>query len=212
MMKKLSIIVPVYNQEELITRALDSIPKRDDIEVLVVNDGSTDNTYLECVEWSSQNQDLEVILCNLSENRGLGNAKNIGYTIASGEYVNQLDSDDYLITEEYERVIDELDGTDIVYSDIEINSGEIFHVNEATQSQYCSGCARFIRREFLGDTRCPTIRATEDYYLNEALQKKPHTDKFTGIVSYHYNFPRNGSLYDQYVKGELKVEVENNDI
>lgn len=206
-MKKLSIIVPVYNQEGLIKRALDSIPKRKDIEVIIVNDGSTDNTYLECVEWASQNTNIEVILCGLGENKGLGNAKNVGYTLANGEYVNQLDSDDYVITEKYEKVIDELDGTDIVYCDIEINSGEIFHINKETQSKYCSGCARFIRREFLGETRCPTIRATEDWYLNEALQKKPHSDKFTGIVAYHYNFPREGSLYDQYVKGELKVEV-----
>lgn len=205
-MKKLSIIVPVYNQEELIIRALNSIPKRDDIEIIVVDDCSTDMTFKKCVQWKREHQDLDISIVKLPENKGLGNAKNVGYDSSHGEYVNQLDSDDYLITSEYERVIDELDGTDMVYCDIEINSGDIFHINEETQSQYCSGCARFIKREFLGDTRCPTIRATEDWYLNDSLQKKPHTDKFTGIVAYHYNFPRDGSLYDQYIKGELIIE------
>lgn len=205
-MKKLSIIVPVYNQEELIIRALNSIPKRDDIEIIVVDDCSTDMTFKNCVQWKREHQDLDISIVKLPENKGLGNAKNVGYDSSHGEYVNQLDSDDYLITSEYERVIDELDGTDMVYCDIEINSGDIFHINEETQSQYCSGCARFIKREFLGDTRCPTIRATEDWYLNDSLQKKPHTDKFTGIVAYHYNFPRDGSLYDQYIKGELIIE------
>lgn len=205
-MKKLSIIVPVYNQEELIIRALNSIPKRDDIEIIVVDDCSTDMTFKNCVQWKREYQDFDISIVKLSENKGLGNAKNVGYDSSHGEYVNQLDSDDYLITSEYERVIDELDGTDMVYCDIEINSGDIFHINEDTQSQYCSGCARFIKREFLGDTRCPTIRATEDWYLNDSLQKKPHTDKFTGIVAYHYNFPRDGSLYDQYIKGELIIE------
>ncbi len=205
-MKKLSIIVPVYNQEELIIRALNSIPKRDDIEIIVVDDCSTDMTFENCVQWKREHQDLDISIVKLSENKGLGNAKNVGYDSSHGKYVNQLDSDDYLITSEYERVIDELDGTDMVYCDIEINSGDIFHINEDTQSQYCSGCARFIKREFLGDTRCPTIRATEDWYLNDSLQKKPHTDKFTGIVAYHYNFPRDGSLYDQYIKGELIIE------
>lgn len=205
-MKKLSIIVPVYNQEELIIRALNSIPKRDDIEIIVVDDCSTDMTFKNCVQWKREHQDLDISIVKLSENKGLGNAKNVGYDSSHGEYVNQLDSDDYLITSEYERVIDELDGTDMVYCDIEINSGDIFHINKETQSQYCSGCARFIKREFLGDTRCPTIRATEDWYLNDSLQKKPHTDKFTGIVAYHYNFPRDGSLYDQYIKGELIIE------
>ena len=205
-MKKLSIIVPVYNQEELIIRALNSIPKRNDIEIIVVDDCSTDMTFKNCIEWKREHQDFDISIVKLPENKGLGNAKNVGYDSSHGEYVNQLDSDDYLITSEYERIIDELDGTDMVYCDIEINSGDIFHINEETQSQYCSGCARFIKREFLGDTRCPTIRATEDWYLNDSLQKKPHTDKFTGIVAYHYNFPRDGSLYDQYIKGELIIE------
>lgn len=208
-MKKLSIIVPVYNQEKLIIRALDSIPKREDIEVIVVNDASTDSTLEKVAQWIYNNRfDLSVTLINLEKNKGLGNAKNVGFDNAEGEYVNQLDSDDYLITENYKKVINELDGTDIVYSNIEINSGDIFDINKDNQSQFCSGCARFIRREFLGDTRCPTIRATEDWHLNDKLQKKPHTDKFTGIVSYHYNFPREGSLYDQFIKGELEVEVE----
>lgn len=205
-MIKLSIVVPVYNQEELIIRALDSIPKRNDIEIIIVDDCSTDLTFNNCYIWKQIHKDQKVIIIRLDENKGLGNAKNVGFDVASGEYVNQLDSDDYLITEQYEKVIDELDGTDMVYSDIEINSGEIFRINKDSQSQYCSGCARFIRREFLGETRCPTIRATEDWHLNQALQQKPHTDKFTGIVSYHYNFPRNGSLYDQFVKGELVID------
>ena len=207
-MKKLSIIVPVYNQEDLIIRALDSIPKRDDIEVIIVDDASTDSTLEKCIKWIARADYFNIKLISLIENEGLGNAKNVGFDNAEGEYVNQLDSDDYLITENYEKVIDELDGTDIVYSNIEINSGDIFDINKDNQSQYCSGCARFIRREFLGETRCPIIRATEDWHLNDKLQKKPHTDKFTGIVSYHYNFPREGSLYDQFIKGELEIEVE----
>lgn len=207
-MKKLSIIVPVYNQEDLIIRALDSIPKRDDIEVIIVDDASTDSTLEKCIKWIARSDYFNIKLISLIENEGLGNAKNVGFDNAEGEYINQLDSDDYLITENYEKVIDELDGTDIVYSNIEINSGDIFDINKDNQSQFCSGCARFIRREFLGDTRCPTIRATEDWHLNDKLQKKPHTDKFTGIVSYHYNFPREGSLYDQFIKGELEIEVE----
>ena len=208
-MKKLSIIIPVYNQEDLIVRALDSIPQRDDIEIIIVNDASTDLTSKKCIEWKREHKNMDILLVNLPENKGLGNAKNVGFDNASGEYVNQLDSDDYLITKEYENVIDELDGTDMIYCNLQINNGYVFDITQENQNQFCSGCARFIKRDFLGDTRCPTIRATEDWYLNEALQKKPHTDKFTRIVAYHYNFPRDGSLYDQYIKGELKIEDVN---
>jgi len=207
-MKKLSVIVPVYNQEELVIRALDSIPKRDDIEILIIDDCSTDNTLENCQKWKEQNTDRDVKIIHLEVNEGLGNAKNVGYDNASGEYVNQLDSDDYLYTEEYNKVVDMLDGTDIVYMNLKKNDGLVFELNPESQKSLCSGCARFIRKEFLGDTRCPKIRAAEDWHLNEALQQKPHTDKFTGITGYHYNFPREGSLYDQLIKGEISGEIE----
>ena len=206
-MKKLSIIVPVYNQQDLIIRALDSIPKRKDIEVIIIDDGSTDSTFKNCYKWIRQNNWLDIRLLKLEQNEGLGNAKNIGYDEAKGEYIHQLDSDDYLITSEYEKVIEELDGSDMVYINLQINDGTIFFVNKDTQRNYCGGCARFIKKDFLGDTRCPNIRATEDWYLNEELQKKPHTDKFTNITAYHYNYPREGSLYDQYIKGEIEVNL-----
>lgn len=206
-MKKLSIIVPVYNQQDLIIRALESIPKRKDIEVVIVNDGSTDNTYNRCLKWMIEEQELKVKICS-QVNKGLGSAKNLGFESATGEYITQLDSDDYLITEEYEKVLNELDGTDMIYCNLELNSGEVFKLTPETQSKYCSGCVRFIKRSFLGKTRCPEIRATEDWYLNQELQKKPHTEKYTNITAYHYNFPREGSLYDIYVKGGKDVRSE----
>ena len=168
---KVSLIVPVYNQEELVLRALDSIPRRDDIEVIIVNDGSTDRTKENIENYKKHNLNLNIKIINLEENKGLGNAKNVGYDNSTGEYINQLDSDDYLYTEEYNKVIDELDGTDIVYMNLQINDGTIFDVNEETQRGLCSGCARFIRREYLGNDRCPIVQAAEDWYLNERYKQ-----------------------------------------
>ena len=51
--------------------------------------------------------------------------------------------------------------------------------------------------------RCPVIRAGEDWYLNEEMQAKPHTEYYTDIVGYHYNFPREGSLCDLRNRGLL---------
>ena len=201
---KLTIIVPVYNQEDLIERALNSIPKRDDIEVLIVNDASTDSTLAIVNKWIKDNPDVTARVITHEINLGLGEAKNTGFDNARGEYVTQLDSDDYLYTEEYNKVIDKLDGTDMVYINLRINDGSIFFVNKDTQEGLCGGPARLIRREFLGDTRCPPLKCTEDWHLNNALQKKKHTDLFTNITAYHYNFPREGSLYDRWKKGVLK--------
>lgn len=198
----LTIIVPVYNQEELLLRALDSVPIRDDIEVLIINDGSTDRTLEIAEEYQSKHDNVRII--TNPTNIGLGASKNVGYDNAKGQYINQLDSDDYFLTDKYNKVIDLLDGTDMVYINIQINNGNIWSCNKNTVHLWCGGPLRFIRREFLGNHRCPEVRAGEDWFLNEELQKIPHTDKFTNICAYHYNFPREGSLCDQRSKGELK--------
>lgn len=200
---KLTIIIPVYNYPD-ITKALDSIPQRSDIEILIVDDGSTDDTQRRIAEWVQKNAFMYVTYIRHDKNMGLGAAKNTGFDNAKGMYVTQLDSDDYLYTNEYNKVINKLDGTDIVYIDMQINDGLVFEINEKSRRGFCSGCARLIRREFLGDLRCPEIQAGEDWYLSEELLKKNPTEKFTRIVAYHYNYPREGSLYDKLVKGEIK--------
>lgn len=200
---KLTLFIPVYNQEKLVIRALDSIPKRDDIEILIIDDGSTDNTYNVCQDWMNEHSGLNIRIIKNEVNIGLGSTKNVAYDNAKGEYINELDSDDYLYTEDYNRIVDMLDGTDIVYMNLKKNDNSIFDITKENQRGLCSGCARFIRKEFLGDTRCRPINAGEDWYLNEELQQKPHTDKFTRLIGYHYNFPREGSLYDKLIKGEI---------
>lgn len=201
-MIKLTITIPAYNEAKRITKALDSIPKRGDIEVLVVDDGSTDNT-LEVVQRYKKEHSLNLRVIHLKENKGLGNAKNVGYDNARGFYIHQLDADDYLYTKEYEEAITKLDGTDIVYIDLRIDNGSAWRVRESTKHMLCGGPLRFIRKEFLGDSRCPTVRAGEDWFLNEELLKKNPTEKFTHIVAYHYTFPREGSLCDLRSKGLL---------
>lgn len=204
---KVSIIMPVYNQEELVIRALDSIPKRDDIEIIIINDGSTDNTLKVCQEWVKRNPNARVV--SYEENKGLGHAKNVGFDNAVGRYINELDSDDYLYTKEYEKVIDELDGTDIVYMDLQENSGYVLNFNDKTKIDWGSQCARFIRRDFLGDTRCPEIRYAEDWYLSNDLNKKNPTEKYTHIIGYHYNSPREGSLcYEARKELEKRGAIE----
>lgn len=200
----LTIIVPAYNEQSRICTALDSIPRRDDLEVIVIDDGSTDDTLNTVLQYREANPELRMVIISLAENKGLGNAKNVGYTNATGDYINQLDCDDYLYTDAYKQVLRELDGTDMVYMDLQIDSGDIWSVNEETKHLWCGGTVRFIRREFLGDSRCPEVRAGEDWFLNEELQMKPHTDKFTNIVGYHYTFPREGSLCDLRNRGLLK--------
>ena len=99
---KLSIIIPTFNRENKIINALDSIPKRSDIEVIVVDDASTDNTVKILKEYKGLN--LKII--QLTKNGGPGRARNYGLDVMQGEWFTFLDSDDCLVTDEFNKVID----------------------------------------------------------------------------------------------------------
>lgn len=198
-----SIIIPVYNQEDLVIKALDSIPRDDRIEIIIVDDGSTDKTPLSCKWWIEHNPNMNCKLIILPENKGLGNAKNVAYASCTGVYIHELDSDDYLYTVQYRRVMDELDGTDIVYIDMLANNEQVFKLTPETRHGYCGGPCRFYRRAFIEGIKVQERRAGEDWFFNEEVLAKNPTEKFTGILAYHYNFPRDGSLYDLMVKGKL---------
>lgn len=199
---KVSVIIPVYNQEKLIIKAIESIPKRSDVEIIVIDDGSTDNTWNELLKYTNEHEDLlNFMLLYNGENRGVAYTVNKGYNCAIGDYVVLLGSDDYFYTDKFNEIIKYLDGTDLVYFNLEINSGEVWRITEKNKNFYC-GSVKFMRNRFIGDTRCPEDkRQGEDRVFYEELLKKNPTEKFTDITVKHYNFPRNNSLTDLFFKG-----------
>lgn len=197
---KVSVIIPAYNQQDLIQKAIDSIPKRDDIEIIVIDDCSTDNTMNILMKNREVNKNFTLL--HNKENKGVGYTVNKGYDNAKGEYVVLLGSDDYFYPEEFIKCMELLDGTDIVYFDLKINDGSIFKLCDATKFGYC-GSVKFIRREFLGNLRKDELRAGEDYYFYRKLMDKNPTEKFSNLVVKHYNFPRKNSLSWQVKEGLL---------
>lgn len=199
---KLSVIIPVYNQEVLLLRALESIPRRDDIEVIVIDDGSTDDTWDYLMRYRDHNPYVNLICLYNPQNKGVAHTVNRGYDIASGEYVVLLGSDDYFITETLDEQIYALDGTDLIYFNLEVNSGEIWRVMPENKRSLC-GSVKFIRREFVGNTRWQDgKRQGEDWDFYNALLAKEPTERFTDIVVKHYNYPRKGSLTDLALRGK----------
>lgn len=192
---KISLIMPVYNQEDLVRRALNSIPANvKNMEIILIDDGSTDVSLDIMALWAKANREnYKIKLITYKENRGVAYAMNTGFDNAEGEYIISLSSDDYYLID-FQRFMDYLDGkNDLVYFDLEINSGEIWHVDENTKHQFV-GAVKFIRREFLGDTRIPDLKYEEDVPFSQALYAKNPKEVFTGIVLKHYNWPREGSL------------------
>lgn len=184
---KVTVIIPVFNQEELVIKALESIPIRDDIEIIVIDDGSTDKSQENISKWVNDKNNVLFIINN--ENKGVAYSVNEGYDYAQGEYIVLLGSDDYFYTDKFEECMTKLDGTDLVYFDVKVNNGDIWELNNESKTVLC-GSYKFMRKEFIGNTRCANKKTGEDVpFYKELLSKKP-TEKFTHIVVKHYNHPR----------------------
>lgn len=105
MKPQFSIIIPIYNAAATLQQALDSVHTQTyrEFEVILVNDGSTDDCYELCDKWIRENADLDVSLIN-QNNGGLGNARNQGIAKASHAWVAFLDADDYWAPQKLELV------------------------------------------------------------------------------------------------------------
>lgn len=191
---KVSVIIPVYNQEKLVIKCLESIPKREDVEIIVVNDGSTDKTlgFLKNFQ-KFGNKDLKII--SYKTNKGVSYARNKGIEASKGEYLVMIDSDDYIYGDVFNNIVDNcLNGDDLVFYDMESNAKFRF---EATQNNYKSkyGNFKFIRKEFLKDFRYSEGKNyAEDKELHLKMMEKYPRCYFTRQLMYHYNYPRAGSL------------------
>jgi glycosyltransferase involved in cell wall biosynthesis len=93
--KKVSIVVPIYNTGALLNKCIDSILNQTyrDIEVLLVNDGSTDESGKICDIYAENNHNVKVIH---KENSGVSATRNVGINAATGHYIQFVDSDDYI--------------------------------------------------------------------------------------------------------------------
>lgn len=94
-MYKVSIIIPVYNVEKYLKKCLNSVVNQTfkDIEIIIINDGSSDNSLNICKEYSANDKRIKIID---KKNEGVSKARNIGILYATGEYISFVDSDDWI--------------------------------------------------------------------------------------------------------------------
>ena len=198
----LTVIIPVYNQERLVIKALDSIPERDDVEILVIDDGSTDNTWNSLMSYRANDNRNIVYLYNI-KNQGVSYTLNKGLMFATGKYVVILGSDDYFYTKEFEEVLPELENDyDLIFFDMKINDGSII---KSTPEHQPHGSVKFMKRDFIGDIRNREDKlAGEDYYFYKELLAKNPKVKYTNKAIKHYNYPREGSLSDLVLQGKIE--------
>lgn len=189
-MKLISVIVPAYNVDKYISRCLKSILGQTytNLEILVVDDGSTDNTPAIIDDFASKDSRIKVIH---QKNAGLSGARNSALKIASGDYIGYVDGDDYIEPTMYEEMINSCESTGAEmaiteYKEIGGNEGRPYSGNtyvlpkeEALNTFICddkpyriyhSVWSRLYRRDIVSELTFPVGRNTEDImYTTKAM-------------------------------------------
>lgn len=114
-MKKLSVIIPVYNVEAYVKKSVESVLSQTykNIEIIIINDGSTDRSYEICKELEKNHDNIRLYS---QENKGLAETRNIGMELSTGDYIAFLDSDDYVESEMYETLIKVIESKDVAFA------------------------------------------------------------------------------------------------
>jgi glycosyltransferase involved in cell wall biosynthesis len=205
----LSIIIPAYNVEGTLRECLESVLSQhvDDMEIILVDDGSTDNTAEICDEFGIRDN-IKVIH---QENAGLSEARNAGLELAEGELITFVDSDDYLEPNTYPRLIGIMERHpqyDILeYSIVKEDNGKVLFSLDLPDREYtdmaqywfdgraythCYACNKVYRRGLFHGVRYPKGKKFEDVYMLPQLLRNAKVVRTTHLGLYHYIYNVDG--------------------
>ena len=164
---KISIIIPVYNTAPYLRRCLDSAINQtlEEIEIICVNDGSTDNS-LEILQEYAQ-KDKRIKLINFENNKGVATARNEAIKIATGEFLGFLDSDDWMENELFEYLYKNSSNFDVIKG-VYLRDGYYY-----PQKKYSHIIGNIFRRQFLLDNKIefPQKKIGEDGAFYREFEK-----------------------------------------
>lgn len=226
--KRISVIVPVYNVEAYLNRCVDSILAQSfgQLEIILVDDGSTDRSPAICDRYAGQDERIRVIH---KENGGLSDARNAGLRIATGEYIGFVDSDDWIEPDMYkdmyeaavkydaqvavcryaevykDRVVDGSQG-DVVL----LNRNEVLDIYICEHPQYKiynSVWSKLFCRKVIEDLQFPKGRNSEDIvFTTKAFCRLEHC-VYLDRAYYNYVREREGSIMNGF-SGERMLRDE----
>ncbi len=212
-MDKISIVVPVYNVESYLKKCLDSIINQTykNLEIILVDDGSTDNSVDICDEYAKRDNRIKVIH---KKNGGLSDARNTGIEIATGNYIGFVDSDDWIDENMYKLLYNNLikEHADISCCNryfVYINSikkygnaNNYYRVmnSERAIELMCtmgymgmSAYTKLYKKEVFKDIRYPKGKVNEDIYTTYKLVDKASRIVYDSTPMYYYR-QRKGSI------------------
>lgn len=219
----ISVIVPVYNVEKYLNRCVDSIINQTytDLEIILVDDGSTDSSGSICDEYAKKDERIKVIH---KENGGLSDARNTGVASATGDYVSFIDSDDYIEPDMMELLITTIGDCDMstcgAFNDyasgstpqytgddlsFETDNEKAFELILEGKLIPASIWNKLIKANIAKKIQFPIARIYEDaFYTNKLMQlvKRVHINT---IPLYHYTHRKNSITTNTFTNKTLDI-------
>jgi len=138
-MSLISVIIPVYNSELYVQKAIDSVLEQPDaIEIVIVDDGSIDTTLSICKKMANDNANIRIVQHPDKKNHGRSASRNLGIKNAKGKYVAFLDADDYYLANRFAndiKILEEGESIDGVYNAISAHFYRDFSLIEKNKLQ-----------------------------------------------------------------------------
>lgn len=211
---KLSVMVCNYNMGWSIERALNSIPKRNDIQVVIVDDGSTDDSDTIIRNYIQNNSTFSYKYIKNNQNYGLGIARIIAQSFIEGEYFTVLDADDWFLTNEFNGILNNYlnNNYDIVYFDVTHNARiRVIKGLPQTYKQF-TGHNKIFKTQFINDNNIQwhNIKSGSDLDFDRQWWYKNPNIYFTKIIAKHWNRPneRHYNLSIRKITEHLNSENE----
>ena len=225
----ISVVIPVYNVEKYLQECLDSVINQTykNLQIILVDDGSTDSCGMICDHYSERDQRITVIH---QTNAGAGAAKNTGLDLVKGEYLSLIDSDDYLELDFYERMLKSIRVFnadicqclfDYVFQDAIIPHKYMFNNTKFLRSitnkrflfealydwKYNLFANKLFKTSLLGDNRFPVGSKIDDEFFTYKLVCNAKRIINISNVLYHYRQRQSGVMRDSQ-----KIELTKNRI
>ena len=218
-MPKVSVIVPVYNTEKFLKECLESIINQtlDDIEIIIIDDCSTDNSYKIILEYVKKYQN-KIRVIRQAKNSGVAAARNIGLNFATGKYISFVDSDDFIQEDMLEKMYNACEETaspvarvnrKMIYKGQNVsflgrnNNYQTFELIKPGEKDYLykevPGCTnKLFLREFINGHSFPENLKWEDYPFTVPLIVNSPQIAIVPDTTYFYNINTGGTTVGDF--------------
>ena len=222
----ISVVIPVYNAEKYLDECIQSVVNQTykKLEIILVNDGSTDRSAQMCDEWACKDNRIKVVH---KKNGGASTARNAGLKTVTGDYVGFVDSDDFIAEHMYETLLRGIQNNEeriaTCYTVRTSGKEEVCQLKKTTPARYgeqealsaffstqeitSSVCDKLFDSKLFREIRFPEGETNEEYPILIPLFMSSHGVYHTGETMYYYR-KTEGSITDSTWKTDASIVLE----